>query len=114
MACSPVSHPWKSSGGTGTAAAQAVQPFPAPGVRMPRSAPAGAAEAVMAKETRTALELARIIRGHLGAPELKIGVFFDKANGWRAVAYSSENVAAKQAQVDEIVRELREWFTLGD
>ena len=68
----------------------------------------------MAKETRSAMELARIIRGLLSERELKIGVFFDKAAGWRAVAYSSVDVAAKQAQVDQIVRELREQFTLGD
>ena len=68
----------------------------------------------MAKETKTALELARIIRGFLGEPEFRIGVFFDKANGWRAVAYSAKNVAAKQAQVDEIVRVLRERYALED
>ena len=68
----------------------------------------------MAKETRTAMELARIIRGHLGERELKIGVFFDKPNGWRAVAYGSKNVAAEQAQVDQIVEELCERYTLGD
>jgi hypothetical protein len=66
------------------------------------------------KETRTALELARIIQGHVGEPEFRVGVFFDKANGWRAVAYSAQDLAAKQAKVDEIVRVLRERYALGE
>jgi hypothetical protein len=70
----------------------------------------------MAKDPKTALELAHIIRGHLDEPTLRIGVFFDKANGWRAVAYSSSETAAAnhQARIDQIVRELRERFTLRE
>ena len=42
----------------------------------------------MAKEAKSALEIAKIIRKHLGESNLRIGVFADPDDGWQAIAYS--------------------------
>jgi hypothetical protein len=55
-----------------------------------------------------------MVQGHLADPGFRIGVFYDKAAGWRAVAYSDTDVAAKQRQVDDIVRVLRERYALEE
>jgi hypothetical protein len=68
----------------------------------------------VAKEQRTALQPANAIRDQLGrnGAELKIGVFFDKATGWRARVYGND--ATRQQSVDTIARDLRQQFDLDE
>jgi hypothetical protein len=68
----------------------------------------------MTKERRTALQLAKAIRDRLGrsGTELKIGVFFDQAIGWRAKVYGND--AMRQQSIDAIARDLRQQFDLDD
>jgi hypothetical protein len=56
----------------------------------------------MAKTPNSALQLAQIICGHFPAKQQpKVGVFFDKSGGWRAVVYgSSDSSAGVLAQID--------------
>lgn len=66
----------------------------------------------MATQEKTALELAQIVRKQFGEKEAKIGVFFDKAKGWRAVLYSAGDIATKQAHVNRIVDDLLDQYVL--
>jgi hypothetical protein len=68
----------------------------------------------LAKEPKTALQLADIIRSHIGEPGLKIGVFFDKERGWRATVYDSKTPSEKQPHVDQIVRDMRSRYELDE
>ena len=67
---------------------------------------------IIAKAQKTALELAGIIRNHIRQPELKIGVYYDEARGWRANVYDSATLSEKQSRVDEIVQEMRDFYQL--
>lgn len=62
---------------------------------------------LMLKESKTAAELATMIRTRLGQEELRVAVFSD-ANGWHAKVYAAENVAADlQLRVNQAAQQLR-------
>ena len=67
----------------------------------------------MAKEAKSALEIAKIIRKHLGESNLRIGVFADPDYGWQAIVYSDTgDIDELQTKVDGIARQLRPEFQL--
>lgn len=67
----------------------------------------------MTKEAITARKLAGRICKRLEDPKLTVAVFFDKARGWRAVAYGSAGtVSEKQKRVDQVVNEFRDVYDL--
>lgn len=67
----------------------------------------------MTKDAITARKLADRIRERLEEPKLRVAVFFDKARGWRAVAYgSADTVSEKQKRVDQVVNEFRDVYDL--
>lgn len=68
----------------------------------------------MLKETKTAAELATMIRTRLGEKELRIGVF-SNSNGWNAKVYASANAASLlQVRVNQAVEQLRKFYDLAD
>jgi hypothetical protein len=69
----------------------------------------------MAKETLSARELADKIRERLDESDLRVAVYSDADQGWRAVAYSDPaTVSAKQVRVDGAVRKLRAAYDLKE
>ena len=66
------------------------------------------------KEAISARKLADLIRERLDDHNTRVGIFFDKANGWRAVVYdSSDKLAEKQKLVDKVASELRRLYDLN-
>jgi hypothetical protein len=61
----------------------------------------------------TARKLADRIRERLKEPKLRVAVFFDRARGWRAVAYGSVDIVSEQQKrIDEVVNEFRDVYDL--
>jgi hypothetical protein len=66
------------------------------------------------KEAISARKLADLIRERLDDQNTRVGVFFDMANGWRAVVYASpDKRAEKQKLVDQVASELRTLYDLN-
>ena len=66
----------------------------------------------MAKNEKSAVELAKLIRRQLAEPKLRIAVY-PKAHGWHAKVYAEQGSARDlQKRVDEIARELNEIYDL--
>lgn len=66
----------------------------------------------MAKNEKSAVELAKLIRSQLAEPKLRIAVY-PKAHGWHAKVYAEQGSARDlQKRVDEVARELNEIYDL--
>jgi hypothetical protein len=61
----------------------------------------------MAKEPKSAVELANMIRSRLSEPKMRLAVFANPNGGWRAMVYvDSGSVRAMQRRVGEAALEL--------
>ena len=67
----------------------------------------------MAKETRTAEQLASMIERRIGAAGVTVQVFSDEAFGWRATVYAQGSAFAYQRMADDYAKELRAQFDLA-
>ena len=66
----------------------------------------------MAKQLKTAGEIAEFIRQGLKEPELRVAVYSDP-HGWHATVYADPRVALElQMKVDQVSRELRSLYEL--
>ena len=66
----------------------------------------------MAKNEKSAVELAKLSRSQLAEPKLRIAVY-PKAHGWHAKVYAEQGSARDvQKRVDEVARELNEIYDL--
>ena len=66
----------------------------------------------MAKNEKSAVELAKLIRSQLAKQKLRIAVY-PKAHGWHAKVYAEQGSARDlQKRVDEVARELNEIYDL--
>jgi hypothetical protein len=64
--------------------------------------------------TRSAIELADLIRDRLREPELRVAVYAGRM-GWHARVYASREAAAElQRRVDTVVEGLRELYELEE
>ena len=67
----------------------------------------------MAKEVRTAEQLASMIERRIGVAGLAVQVFSDEAFGWRATVHAGGNAFAYQRMADDHAKELRAQFDLA-
>ena len=67
----------------------------------------------MAKEIRTAEQLASMIERRIGVPGVSVQVFSDEAFGWRATVYAQGSAVAYQRMADDHAKELRAQFDLA-
>ena len=66
----------------------------------------------MAKNKKSAVELAKLIRSQLAEPKLRIAVY-PKARGWHAKVYAEQGSTRDlQKRVDEVARGLNEIYDL--
>ena len=66
----------------------------------------------MAKQIKTAAEIAEIIRKKLGEEELRIGVFSNR-EGWHATVYAAPHAVAElQKRVDRLSQQLQAFYEL--
>jgi hypothetical protein len=69
----------------------------------------------MAKEKKTAKELAVMIAEQLGVPPVRVTVFKDPQRGWyAAVATGYADMSAGATAIDEVSREMRTRYALKD
>ena len=67
----------------------------------------------MAKEIRTAEQLAEMIERRMGVADVSVQVFYDEAVGWRATVSARGNAFAYQRIADDHAKELRAQFDLA-
>jgi hypothetical protein len=66
----------------------------------------------MAKNEKSAVELAKLIRSQLAEPKLRIAVY-PKARGWHVKVYAEQGSTRDlQKRVDEVARGLNEIYDL--
>ena len=68
----------------------------------------------MAKEIRTAEQLAEMIERRIGVAGVSVQIFSDEAFGWRATVYAQGNAFAYQRIADDHAKELRAQFDLAN
>ena len=67
----------------------------------------------MAKEIRTAEQLAEMIERRMGVADVSVQVFSDEAFGWRVTVYARGNALAYQRIADDHAKALRTQFDLA-
>ena len=67
----------------------------------------------MAKEVRTAEQLAEMIERRMGVADVSVQVFYDEAVGWRATVSARGNAFAYQRIADDHAKVLRAQFDLA-
>jgi hypothetical protein len=67
----------------------------------------------MAKEIRTAQQLAEMIERRIGMAGVSVQVFYDEAFGWRATVYARGDAFVYQRIADDHAKELRAQFDLA-
>jgi hypothetical protein len=67
----------------------------------------------MAKEIRTAEQLAEMIERRIGVADVRVQVFYDEAIGWRATVHARGNAFAYQRIADDHAKGLRALFDLA-
>ena len=67
----------------------------------------------MAKEIRTAEQLAGMIERRMGVADVRVQVFSDEAIGWRATVSARGNAFSYQRIADDHAKELRAQFDLA-
>jgi L-rhamnose isomerase len=69
----------------------------------------------MAKNPKTAVELASMVRKSIAEPKLRVAVFAEARGGWRATVYGDHGPARDlQKRIDEIAQELNRLYELAD